>query len=209
MDTSVPNTLPQSLCHYFVDEAGDPVLFNEKGKVLIGQIRHPELRFFAVVRDKGRGILSMTRTYRNRRYKPNEQYDDLVRRLFKGLLHKEKAYAITFASRGTRDRTQALSFALEEARRRFAQRWNIDSQPMIQIRHVPAYQEPCLQAADYLLWALQRCYEKREDRYLEYVWPLYHLIIDVDDRRQKQTGMYYSQREPLKLDHLQSLWVWE
>jgi starvation-inducible outer membrane lipoprotein len=29
--------------------------------------------------------------------------------------------------------------------------------------------EPALQAVDYFLWALQRTYEKREDRFLELV----------------------------------------
>jgi hypothetical protein len=29
--------VPQKECHYFVDEAGDGILFNAKGKVIIGQ----------------------------------------------------------------------------------------------------------------------------------------------------------------------------
>lgn len=268
----------QSHCHYFVDEAGDPVLFNARGKVIIGQegcsytfmlgvlhvpepvrlsseletlrqnlladpyfrrvpsmqpdrqktsrmfhakddlpevrrevfnllMRHPELRFFAVVRDKGRGMLSTVKTYVHKRYTPNDQYDQLVKRLFKDRLHKEDAYTITFASRGARDRTQALTRALEEARERFEKQWSIQSQAVIQIRHVPAYQEPCLQAADYLLWALQRCYEKREDRYLDFVWPLCHLVHDIDDHRKSKTGVYYTQANPLKLEGLQNLWV--
>lgn len=169
-------------------------------------MQHPELRFFAVVRDKGRGILSTVKTYVHKHYNPNDQYDQLVRRLFKDRLHKEDAYAITFASRGARDRTQALTKALEVARDRFKKKWNIHSNAVIQIQQIPAYREPCLQAADYLLWALQRCYEKREERYLDFVWPLCHLIHDVDDHRETKTGAYYTRSNPLKLARLQELW---
>lgn len=264
----------KSICHYFVDEAGDPTLFSAKGKVIIGQDgcshylilgllhvtdpiklsnslnelrnnlladpyfrkvpsmqptrrktarmfhakddipevrrevfaelkRHEGLRFFAVVRDKTRGILREVRTYKTKRYQPNEQYDQLVKRLFKDRLHKEDEYIITFATRGAKDRTRALRDALSEARKRFEKKWSIQSNAPIHIHNLPANQDACLQAADYLSWALQRCYEKREDRYLDFVWPLYRLVHDVDDHRKKKTGVYYTQKNPLIVENLQ------
>jgi hypothetical protein len=273
-EPSQPTPAPKAICHYFVDEAGDPTLFNAKGKVIIGQEgcsrylilgllhvadpiklsnslnelrinlladpyfrkipsmqpaqrktarmfhakddipevrrevfaelrRHDSLRFFAVVRDKTRGILREVRTYKKKRYQPNEQYDQLVKRLFKNLLHKEEEYIITFATRGAKDRTRALKDALGEARKRFEKQWSIQSNAPIHIHNLPADQNACLQAADYLSWALQRCYEKREDRYLDFVWPLYRLVHDVDDHRKKKTGVYYNQKSPLILENLQ------
>ncbi len=273
-----PDPIPPlgSLCHYFVDEAGDPTLFNAKGDVIIGQegcsryfmlgvlqvadplkladalnprraqlvndayfrripsmqpqnrktalmfhakddipevrrevfaeiMRHDELKFCAVVRDKKLGILREVHTYQNKRYQPNEQYDRLVKRLFKNRLHKEDEYRITFATRGAKDRTRALSKALEEARNRFEKQWNIHSSAPIRIETIPAHQQACLQAADYLLWALQRCYEKREDRYLDFVWSRCHLVHDVDDHRQNHKGVYYNQKSPLLIDMLPPL----
>lgn len=273
----IGGTKPRSVCHYFVDEAGDPTLFNRKGKVIIGQegcsyyfmlgvlqvpdpaglaraldtvrsnllqdpyfrripsmqpenrktalmfhakddipevrrevfaelMRHPDLRFFAVVRDKGSGILREVKTYVHKRYTENDQYDQLVKRLFKDRLHKDDEYLITFAERGKRDRTAALANALKEAQKRFEQKWHIQSNAVIQIASVPAHRSACLQAADYLLWALQRCYEKREDRYLEYVWPLFRLVIDVDDHRLKPTGVYYNEKQPLMVSSLPPLY---
>jgi hypothetical protein len=272
------NNTPHSVCHYFVDEAGDPVLFNAKGRVIIGQegcsyyfmlgmlkvpdptalndaleslraeiLRDPYFRripsiqqdkrktalmfhakddipevrrevfnllvgwpglcFFAVVRDKGRGILPTVRTYIHKRYQPNEQYDQLIKRLFKDRLHKEDEYSIVFASRGKKDRTKALKDALNEARNRFERKWNIYSDAPIRIQNTPAHHNPCLQAADYLLWALQRCYEKREDRYLDFIWPVCRLIQDVDDHRVTKTGVYYTQKKRLKLEELAPLWT--
>ena len=137
------------------------------------------------------------------RYNPNELYDYLVRRLFRDRLHKEKEYIICFARRGRSDRTEALKLALEQARERFYQKWGIKSESVIQV--VVGRPEECagLQAVDYFLWALQRFYERREERYLRYLWPAFRLVHDVDDTRRARYGEYYSQKKPLTLAALQ------
>lgn len=56
-----------------------------------------------------------------------------------------------------------------------------------------------LQAVDYFLWALQRMYERREERYLQYIWPKVHLVHDIDDTRLAEYGVYYTQKKPLAL----------
>ena len=56
-----------------------------------------------------------------------------------------------------------------------------------------------LQAVDYFLWTLQRFYERREDRYLEYLYPAFKLVVDIDDTRQANYGVYYTQKKPLTL----------
>lgn len=162
-------------------------------KVLVAQ---QDLRFFAVIRDK-RSVLREVRTYVNKRYHPNVLYDQMISRLFKDRLHKDDEYSITFATRGHSDRTRALEDALKVARKRFKNKWNIERDAPIHIQAVSAVKQPCLQAADYFLWALQRCYEKREDRYIEYLWSLCSLVYDVDDHRIKQYGVYYTKQMPL------------
>ena len=54
-----------------------------------------------------------------------------------------------------------------------------------------------LQAADYFLWALQRLYERHEDRYVEYLWPRFRLVMDIDDTRETPYGVYYTEKRPL------------
>jgi hypothetical protein len=41
--------------------------------------------------------------------------------------------------------------------------------------------DACLQATDYFLWALQRLFEREEERYWEYVWPSVAVVHDIDD----------------------------
>jgi len=67
-----------------------------------------------------------------------------------------------------------------------------------------------LQVTDYLLWALQRFYERRDDRYLEYMWPAFRLVIDIDidDARKAHYGRYYDQKNVLTrkaLDEMQGI----
>src|SRR5690606_21247449 len=151
-----------------------------------------DLRFFAIVRDKF-GVLREVQTYKNKSYHPNLLYDQLISRLFKDRLHKDDEYTINFATRGSSDRTRAFEDALKLARQRYEKQWKIQSSAPIHIQTTASAQRGCLQAVDYLLWALQRCYERREERYINYVWSLCHLVHDVDDARRNKYGVYYSQ----------------
>ncbi len=255
---------------YFVDEAGDHILFGSRGKVLVGtegcsrffalglaDISEPErldanlaalrvklladpyfksvpsmrpesrktallfhakddlpevrrevfhllqqhnIRFSAIVRDKF-AVLTYVRgrnnTDSNYRYSPNELYDQMVRRLFKERLHTHGAYRICFARRGHSDRTEALTNALETARRRFADEQNIAVQSPIEVIPSSPVREAGLQAVDYFLWALQRTFERQEDRFLQLLWPQCSLVIDADDTRAKGYGAYYTNKKPL------------
>ena len=266
-----------ALKHYFVDEAGDPVLFDAKGRVLVGSEgcsryfavglldvpdpamlaaelntlraslladpyfkdvpsmkaeakktalyfhakddlpevrrevfkllqRHP-LRFSAVVRDK-QVVLDYVRSRNQRdsayRYRPDELYDHAVRRLFKERLHKHAAYHIHFAIRGNTHRTSAFRQALEQARQRFAQKKGIAVTSPLNVKAAYPTAKPALQAVDYFLWALQRTYEKREDRFLDLLWPQCSLVVDVDDIRRAEYGAYYTKQKPLKAAALKS-----
>jgi hypothetical protein len=159
-----------------------------------------ELRFYGIVTDKKRVVQYVqSRNQKDTayRYHPNELYDFLVRRLFQDRLHKDDAYEIHFAKRGSADRTSAFQAALQAARDRFFQKWGITSQAPIQVLPTTPQTSPCLQATDYFLWALQRLYEKGEDRFLTYLWPAFRLVQDIDDQRVARYGVYYIQKKPL------------
>ena len=161
-----------------------------------------ELRFFAIVRDKLRVVEYVQQRNKNElgyRYHPNELYDYMVRRLFKNLLHKDDGYEIYFSKRGKEDRTAALKQALDKARERFTAQWGILSSAPITV--YPRIPPGCggLQAVDYFMWSLQRFYERREERYMELLWPAFHLVHDLDDTRENAYGRYYTQKKPLTL----------
>jgi len=258
-------------CRYYdVDEAGDPVLFNRRGHVIVGEpgcsrffilgklevaepeslasqltalrhrlladeyfrgvpsmapesgktarlfhakddlpevrrevfrlLRSHDVRFFAVLRDKqavAEQVLSRNRTSPTYRYGRNDLYDGAVPRLFENRLHKDDAYRIVFARRGSRDRTAAFERGLVEARNRFRSKWSIESTAPIEVVASAPSQTVCLQAVDYFLWATQRCFERGERRYLDLLWEKVGLIVDWDDHRSRPCGEYYSQKQPI------------
>ena len=162
-------------------------------------LRH-DLHFCAEVKDKMQVLLYVQQrsgTDPAYRYEPNELYDYLVRRLFKNALHKADVYDIYFARRGKSDRTAALLAALEHARERFKEQWGIASRAPINIRPCRPPQCAGLQVVDYLLWALQRFYERGEERYIEYLWSKYSLVHDIDNVRDNLYGVNYSKKKPL------------
>lgn len=58
-------------------------------------------------------------------------------------------------------------------------------------------QETPLQAVDYFLWAVQRAFERHEDRFLRVLWSQCSLVIYADDTREKDYGRYYTRPRPL------------
>lgn len=87
---------------------------------------------------------------------------------------------------------EALRDALEQARQKF-------SKPQIHVIASMPVHYPGLQVADYFLWALQRFYERREDRFVELLWPSFRLVHDIDDTRVTKYGTYYTQKKPLTI----------
>jgi hypothetical protein len=163
--------------------------------------KHP-LRFLAVVRNKKRVLEYVQQRNAldvNYRYHPNELYDYMVRVLFKTLLHKDERYEIYFSKRWKQDRTNALRQAIGTAQQRFAKQSGIQSTSEVIIIPQKSQESGGFQAVDYFLWALQRFYERREDRYLEFLWDSFRLVHDLDDTRKNPYGVYYTKKEPLTL----------
>jgi hypothetical protein len=170
-----------------------------------------DFKFYAVIKD-----MRAVRDYvarRNQmdssyRYHPNELYDLAVRMLFKQHLHKESRYRITFARRGKSDRTKALVEQLDNARLRFLEEHRLEHEAELNIRPAYPWQEPCLQVADYCLWALQRCYERLEDRFLQAIWPKVSLVHDVDDPEAPAYGKFFTRKSPTPdLAEINNRWI--
>lgn len=128
---------------------------------------------------------------------PSEVYDDLVKRLFKNLLHRGESHEVCFARRGKSDRQAALTLALQRAKENFRRKWRADFDQPITIRSSVPSADAGLQIVDYYLWALQRLMERNEDRYFASVADQYSLIMDLDDKRAKSYGRWYTSKDPL------------
>ena len=256
--------------HYFIDEAGDPVLFDRRGKkILVGDsaskffmlgkvliedcesLRHeleslranlladpyfhgvesmkPErkktavlfharddvaevrrevfslllkhdIKFYAVIRNK-MDLVSYVQQQNGRdpdyRYRENDLYDTLTRQLFGKLRPFADEVNLTFASRGKSSRTAALQTALQNAENDFRSKFGFERNHALKITAEHSKNDPCLQACDYLLWALQRYYERNESRYIELMWPKVGEIQDLDTNQGSRRGAFYTQKKPL------------
>jgi len=158
------------------------------------------IRFYAVVRDK-RALLSYVQQENERnpgyRYNPNELYHVLVQELFAPLRSMADRVNICYATRGSRSRTQAFQRALDEANAKFKESFGFERKAIVSVTPSTPGQTPCLQIVDYYLWALQRFYEKGEDRFIELVWPQVGDIHDLDFRQEGRLGCYFGKNRPL------------
>jgi hypothetical protein len=167
-------------------------------------LRH-ELRFTAVVK-RMRAVLTYV-TSRNQadpkyRYHPDDLYDLTVRRLFRQRLHAHDIYDIWFARRNKSDRTRVLASTLVAVRDGFCEKLQVPARSQIVVRSANLEDHAGLQAADYFLWAIQRAYERGEDRFVKLMWPKIALVQDVDDQREKPYGRYYTEKRPLTAEAL-------
>jgi hypothetical protein len=139
---------------------------------------------------------------RQSRLSANDAYDDLVKRLFKNSLHTAQKNHIVFAQRGKSARQQALEKAIRRAKANFEKKTGISSDSETTISSGYPSQYTGLQVIDYYLCALQRMYERGEDRFFHLLAPAYRLIMDLDDTRNKPYGEWYSDRNPLDLKRI-------
>ncbi|MCX7022380.1 MAG: DUF3800 domain-containing protein [bacterium] len=198
--SSVPSMQPQARKTYYVFHAKDdlPEIRREVFRLLFEDLTN--FRFYAVIKNK----TSVLNYIRNRnatdpqyRYTPNELYDFLVRRLFKERLHQADSYSILVSKRSKKDRTTAFVNAVRAAQQRFLEQHGIIGSEAIQITSTDSTHCGGLQSTDYFLWALQRFYEKGEERFIRYLWDAVRLVQDIDDTSNKPYGEYYTKRQPL------------
>jgi hypothetical protein len=133
----------------------------------------------------------------------NVVYDAIVTTLFKRSLHKADDNVIVFARRGKPSRERALSEAIHRAQANFERDTGTPSdRPTLTIPSVPS-EYAGLQAVDYILWALQRLFERGEGRYFEFLRQHYRLVMDFDDKRTgKRYGRWYNDSDPLSQEKM-------
>lgn len=129
---------------------------------------------------------------------PNSIYDNLVKSLFKRCLHTADRNVITFARRGKSAREEALRQAIRRAQENYERDIGIVAHRLTKVIPSVPSESHGLQAIDYFLWAIQRLYERGEDRYFNFLTPQFRLIMDFDDGSSGRSyGRWYSDADPL------------
>ena len=163
-----------------------------------------DLKIFVAVRTKRVLAEEAKALFRyGRRMSENEIYYSLVSRLLRDRLHLAVSNIVVVARRGTKDRKDALTGAVRRAQTNFQAKWGLrDFGPCATSTAYP-HEAGGLQAIDYFLWALQRLYERRDDRYFAPLSHHYRVIMDLDDQRRRDYGEWYSDANPLTLERLE------
>ncbi len=161
-----------------------------------------DVKFSAVVRDK-RKLLELVSARNeaepNYRYSENEIYDDLVSQLFKTGFHQADHFELVFATRNEKDRSEAFRAALAKAKAIYEHNFGVSTKHTLRVVNSSSIQNPGLQAVDYFLWALQRLYEKKEERFWDFVWPKVRSVHDLDDVRENTFGTIYRHGKPITI----------
>jgi hypothetical protein len=131
-------------------------------------------------------------------------YDDLVSKLFENKLHISSNNEIYFAVRGSRVRQQPLENAINQAKATFEKKKNVKIDSNVNIYPQIPSGEPCLQVIDYIDWAVQRLFEKGQDRYFKFIEEKVKYIVDVYDS-DRYPDNFYSKHNPLELKKISPL----
>lgn len=131
-----------------------------------------------------------------------ETYDELVSRIFRDKLHLADEHLVTFARIGKSNRDPALAEALAKAQRAFAAKFGERPKKPVAVASAYPHESAGLQIADYYLWALQRMFERGDEECFQMVAPQYRLVMDLDDKRNRSYGEYYSDHNTLKLEKI-------
>lgn len=245
------------LWSYFVDEAGDPVFYNSKGEMIVGQegcskiliigyirtldpepiraalkevhdqikadkyladipsvkkslnyfhakddcpeVRHMVYKAISKLKFKSEFIVARKEEERFKKShlgKENVFYNDLVTQLFSSRTHVSQASKIYFAVRGNKVRQAPLSEAIQNAKLSFERLHETKVSSIVDVYPQTMTGEPCLQVADYMLWALQRAYTQGDMRYYNFIKNKVAFIWDIyDSKLPRKNNRYHSKNQ--------------
>ncbi len=129
----------------------------------------------------------------------SEFYDYLISLLFENVLHRYTVNHVYISQRGTRLRQEKLERAVSKGIANFENRWKQKVTTETRIFPHTAVGEPCLQAVDYMNWAVYRAFVKREMRYFRFVQDKVSLLVDRYDTA-KYPKNWYSRSNPFDIE---------
>lgn len=124
-------------------------------------------------------------------------YEYLVSKLLENRLHLYSEIDCYFSAMGSVVRKDNMQTAIKNAIQTFESKWNRKNESNIRILIQQASELPLLQAADYVLWTIQRAYEKGEFRYYNFLKEKITLVQDIFDFK-KYPKNYYKPEFPLE-----------
>lgn len=134
----------------------------------------------------------------------NEFYDDLTSKLFENKIHLSKHNEIFFAARGSKTRQIPLENAIQKAIQTFEKKWGKKVESSIKISPQSPSGEPCLQVIDYVNWAIQRAFIKKDMRFYKFIGGKIRYLVDIYDT-DKYPKNFYNRRNKFDLTKISPL----
>lgn len=133
----------------------------------------------------------------NKKHHKNEGefYDDLVSKLFENKIHLSRHNEIFFAVRGNKTRQIPLENAIAKAIQSFEERWGKKVESSIKVNPQSPSGEPCLQVIDYVNWAIQRAFIKKEMRFYKFIEDKIRYLVDIYDTDNYPKNFYHSKNK--------------
>lgn len=180
--------------YYYFDEAGQPDILGHKGINLIEKGTASKVFMVGYLEtEEHKKIASDLRNLQ----KQIAEDEYLVTKLLENRLHLYSEIDCYFSSMGNTVRIQNMNSAIQNAIHIFNQKWKTENKSNIRVLIQKTSEEPLLQAADYVLWTIQRAYERGEFRYYNFLQDKICLIHDIFDFG-KYPQNYYSPKNPLE-----------
>jgi hypothetical protein len=171
------------------------------------EVRHALFRALSKLDFRAQFVVARKseRIFRNRfGCSQNRFYDELVGRLFENVLHRHAYNHVYFARRGSRRRQAPLEEAIQSGIRRFEEKWNTRVKSEVTVDCQSPVGESCLQVIDYLNWAVQRAYIRREMRYYQAIADKVDLLVDIYDTK-KYPKTFYTNKNPFHIEKISPL----
>jgi hypothetical protein len=148
----------------------------------------------------GRKIVSLYE--QQHKGKETEFYADMLSHLLKNKLHHEKL-VLNIAERGDSTKNKTLQRAVDIAlERRAKQGMIIETTEHIALDVQTHTQEPLLNIADYLCWAVQRVFEEGDVSPYQFVKEKISLVVDLyDTEKYGSSGNYYRRGRELTAEN--------
>lgn len=124
-------------------------------------------------------------------------YKYLVSKLLENRLHSYKKIDLYFSAMGNTVHQSSMQEAVNNAISTFKEKWNKENTNDIRIFIQQNSEIPLLQAADYVLWTIQRVFERGDYRYYNFLKEKISFIHDIFDF-EKYPKNYYSSKNPLE-----------
>lgn len=124
-------------------------------------------------------------------------YKYLVSKLLENRLHLYNQIDLYFSSMGSTVHQASMQEAVNNAISTFNEKWKTENTNQIRIFIQQNSEIPLLQAADYVLWTIQRAYERGDYRYYNYLREKICLVHDIF-AFSKYPKNYYTPDNPLE-----------